>query len=265
MKSTPILMKPAMASATMADIKTHTRRIAKLPTGWSIPPAKVEGGFLNRYGNHSEERIACPYGGPGSTLWLREEHYRFGHWEPVKGVETKGGRQKWRFVADRADCIFAPPTAEYGEPTPYRVSRDVNDPSKPQWYKRLARFMPRALSRITLEIVEVRIERLNDISELNAWKEGITASAELASKQFSLQTLAGLCMQFPDTNLGSLAADDMRLFHFGDDRKTPSDYEKVVATTGRGCFAYLWESINGPGSWVKSPFVWVIVFRRIKN
>lgn len=166
-------MKPAMASATLADIKTHTRRIAKLPTGWSIPPAKVEGGFLNRYGSHSDELIACPYGGPGDQLWVREEHYRFGHWEPVKGVKTKGGRQKWSFVADRADCIFDAPLAEYGEPMHYRVSRDAKEPARKQWYKRLARFMPRALSRMTLEIVEVRIERLNHISHNDCLREGL--------------------------------------------------------------------------------------------
>lgn len=70
-------------------------------------------------------------------------------------------------------------------------------------------------------------------------------------------------MQFPDTNIGSLAADDPKLFHFGDDHTQRSDYERVVSTTGRGCFAYLWESINGPGSWAKNDFVWVIQYKRI--
>ena len=171
-------MKPAMASATLADIKTHTRRIVKCPDGADMVRRNRNDTDCSRWvlgypGYEVGTDITCPYGGVGDRLWVREEHYRFGHWEPVKGVKTKGGRQKWRFVADRADCIFAPPTAEYGEPTPYRVSRDVNDPAKPQWYKRLARFMPRALSRMTLEIVEVRIERLNHISHNDCLREGL--------------------------------------------------------------------------------------------
>lgn len=219
-------MKPAMASATLADIKTHTRRIAKIPTGWSIPPAKVEGGFLNRYGSHSEERIACPYGGPGDRLWVRESYFEFGHWEPVEGVKTKGGRQKWRFCRDKMGLF------RYADnpPEEFRKGRHAKDPATPAWHKRLARFMPRALSRIMLEIVEVRIERLNDISEADVLAEGIER------------------VQMPT---GEVMYDD---------------YLERGAMLARpvSSYATLWESINGPGSWAKNPLVWVIEFRRVQ-
>lgn len=214
MKSTPILMKPAMASATLADIKTHTRRIINPQPKGKRTGYGCKGGHGFGYFFGSEfvpEKWQC-----GELLWVREEHYRFGHWEPVKGVKTKGGRQKWR---------FAPPTAEYGEPTTYRVSRDSKEPDKPQWYKRLARFMPRALSRITLAITEVRIERLNDISESDSIAEGIGKPI-------------GGCF-----------------FNYQGIQPMP---------TGRESYRTLWESINGPGSWAKNPFVWVIEFRRVQ-
>ncbi len=117
--------------------------------------------------------------------------------------------------------------------------------------------MPREYSRITLEIVSVRVERLHDISEADCWAEGI------GDQQRPLQSFANLCIQFPNTDLQRLAADDWRLFHFSTDLAS-CDCGKVISTTGRGCYAYLWESINGPGSWAKNPFLWVIEFRRVK-
>ena len=159
-------MKPAMASATLADIKTHTRRIVA-----GCENAKWEAGpcFIRDPGTHwniGGKAVQCPYGGKGDQLWVRESYFEFGHWEPVEGVKTKCGRQKWRFVADSKEVFYKPVRAKHP------VCRPKDNPGVPAIYKRLARFMPRALSRITLEITEIRIERLNDISADDCRAEG---------------------------------------------------------------------------------------------
>ena len=85
--------------------------------------------------------------------------------------------------------------------------------------------MPRWASRITLEVVSVRVERLKDISDADALAEGV--------------------------------------------EKCTSDIEAVRDRLVNGSmhcdrYARLWESINGPGSWVLNPWVWVIEFKRIE-
>lgn len=89
------------------------------------------------------------------------------------------------------------------------------------WKWKPSLFMPRKWSRITLEIVSVRVERLNAISEEDAWAEGIQVKFCEAGKPCT-------CESNPV-----------------------------------GEYADLWESINGPGSWVLNPFVWVISFRKL--
>lgn len=244
-----ILMKSAMSAAIAADIKTETRRLMH-----PQPPPKWGG---------TSERAAvlktAPYQ-PGDILWVREEHYLFGHWEPVPGGKTRGGKQKWRFVADQSTpCRFDADTL----PCRPLLARPRVQPEQSRWYKRLARFMPRSLSRLTLEVIEVKAERVQDITESAAWAEGITANRRLFSERMPLQTLSALSVAFPATDIGRLAADDSRLFDFGADPSQRTDYEKVVAATGRACFAYLWESIHGPGAWARNEWVWAVQFKRL--
>jgi hypothetical protein len=89
-------------------------------------------------------------------------------------------------------------------------------------------FMPRWASRITLEITGVRVERLVDISEDDARAEGITDGGCLNCGE-------------SETNCGCLNPQP----------------------DARDSFIYLWESINGPGSWAANPWVWVVEFRRV--
>jgi hypothetical protein len=95
-------------------------------------------------------------------------------------------------------------------------------------------FMPRDLSRITLEITAVRVERLNSISEEDARAEGIKSrKVSSGDARLGLQTIYGL----------------------GRD----NDY----APSALCAFEDLWESINGPASWDLNPYVWVVEFRRL--
>ena len=170
-KSRPILFSGPLVRAILAGNKTQTRRVVKpqpvkngkfwevFGAGWSMDHGNVPCVPGHSLANN------CPYGVPGDELWVREEHYRFGHWEPVPGVKTRTGRQKWQFVAHTDRVLFDAPDGVRSRNTgPLAI--------KPGWYKRLARFMPRWASRITLEVTGVRVERLNDITGDDAAAEG---------------------------------------------------------------------------------------------
>jgi hypothetical protein len=164
-----------MVRALLAGTKTQTRRIVK--QFLSAQEFVERGGEWfacgdrpTNYGgevqmNDWREPVRCPYGQPGDQLWVREEHYRFGHWVSIPGVKTKTGRMKWRFVPDAAEILYEPPPA-------FRKGRHHKDPATPAWHKRLARFMPRAASRTQLEVSEIRVERLQDINEADCRAEG---------------------------------------------------------------------------------------------
>lgn len=246
MKERPILFSGPMVKALLAGTKTQTRRIVKPSLiAWIDPLDGDEFQFKGKRYTRRELCLQCPYGQPGDRLWVKET------WHPSArmGVEVE-----LEYLADESARLV---TCQPDDLKP-TIDRML---AKRAWVPSI--FMPRWASRITLEVVSVRVERLQDISEADAWQEGITDLSDAMNSR-PLQTFANLCMAFPKTDLGRLAADDMKLFQFGNDPKQRSDYEKVVGTTGRGCYAYLWESINGQGSWAKNPFVWVVEFRRIK-
>lgn len=212
-RSRPILFSAPMVRAIINGRKTQTRRLLS-NLDW-IP---VSGGF---------DPVAVPraYGGPGDFLWVREEHYRFGHWEQIDGTRqrTRTGRQRWKFVADVDDVRF-------DAPSEFRKGRHHKDPATPAWHKRIARFMPRAFSRITLEVTEVRVQRLQEISGEDAAEEGISVTrcgCEVCSRS------SAMC---------------------------PADASAHVEE-----FACLWDSINGDRApWSSNCWVWCIAFRRLQ-
>jgi hypothetical protein len=187
MKERPILFNGAMVRAILDGRKQQTRRLLSPQPpvhsdgrwGWIASstergesgkfryswPDENGSSFTSR-GRESGVSFRCPYGSVGDGLWVRREHYRFGHWEEVPGVKTKQGRMKWRFVADTDEVLFDPPES-------FRKGRHHRDSATPAWHKRLARFMPRSFADIFLEITGVRVERLNEISEEDAIAEGV--------------------------------------------------------------------------------------------
>jgi hypothetical protein len=251
-KEKPILFSAPMVMAILEGRKSQTRRIVKdvtklkveLPSrvrsDIPIPPrmaakAGVHAAHVNRLGAVSvatefgllgvkpgEFNWLSPYGKPGDRLWVRESFYQFGHWEAVPGVKTKTGRMKWKFVADSPSSLFR--LHELGD-FPVRKGRHHKDPETRAWHKRLGRFMPRKASRITLEITDVRVQRLQEIGLAEARAEGCEV------REFSL---------------------------FGSDQDGRDNI-------GRIHFGLLWESINGRESWEANPWVWAITFKRIET
>jgi hypothetical protein len=103
--------------------------------------------------------------------------------------------------------------------------------------------MPRWASRITLEIIDVRVERLQDITPADAVAEG---AAEILNRPL------GDPLREAAYARGEWIADDES------DAEVGNWYAGAV-----DAFAALWEACYGPGSWDANPWVWVVEFRRI--
>ncbi len=93
----PILFSKPMVCAILENRKTQTRRVVDLSrvkhrvdwvgwSDWGYVAEEVSAACGDMPAELTDStRISCPYGAPGDRLWVREEHYRFGHWEPRPG------------------------------------------------------------------------------------------------------------------------------------------------------------------------------------
>ena len=220
MKERPILFSAPMVRALLAGTKTQTRRVLKVEPPpcaervirpfrderlqWAATdPHDMEQGQLVL-----GEAPRCPYGQPGDRLWVREAWRTDAAFDALPPRDLSSTRTAIGYEAGGTLLRLAQP----GKLRP-------------------GMFMPRWASRITLEVIGVRIERLQDISEADAIAEGVHADPR--------------CRQ----------DDDTAGFH----RIGPvRDGSFPIARYGA-----LWESLNGPGSWKSNPWVWVVEFRRL--
>lgn len=183
MTERPILFSGPMVRAILAGEKTQTRRVAHLadyePVSWPCapspacptcgatsgrvcqPPGPGETHMHATNGfNWSNE--ACPYGAPGDTLWVREAHA----WaDRMIGSE----REDPCAVAYRADRTARLFEGDPGESEPLDVTGWPWD--RFRW--RPSIHMPRWASRLTLRVTDVRVERLQAITNADARAEGI--------------------------------------------------------------------------------------------
>lgn len=149
-KERPILFSGPMVTAIRAGRKTQTRRVMKpQPEHWRCQAPGMEdiGGLSWKgrcYEADSSEDIetACPYGEPGDRLWVRET-WATGSEASGNGYSYRADREQWK---DR------------------RLGG-------PDW--RPSIHMPRRACRILLEVAEIRVERLHDITLVDAKAEGV--------------------------------------------------------------------------------------------
>lgn len=106
---------------------------------------------------------ACPYGVAGDRLWVRET---------FAPVDLGAGRVA---VAYRASC--AGDMFTYPGPDGATVQKHVA-----RWKSPL--FLPRARSRLELEVTASRLERLQDISESDAVLEGCSGKSGHARAEY---------------------------------------------------------------------------------
>ena len=211
MKEHPIHFRAPMVRAILAGHKTQERRAVKPQPMWVAEP------YVPFRTSDADPKgiIACPYGQRGDRLWVKETTLKVedhGYIGPVY-AESDDGRA----------CLsggLAPSDDDCTDVEPWEIKR------------RPSIFMPRSMARILLEVVSVRVERLNDISESDCWAEGI----EEVMHQFDNESQARMAKR-----LGACLEDAKPLY------------------------AQLWESINGANSWDKNPWVWVVEFKRIKS
>lgn len=159
-KERPILFKAEMVVAILQGRKTQTRRTVKMPNDWNaIEYSNNSYGpsYISQDGR--VKSIPNPYGNKGDRLWVKETWGAGTRPDPINGcIDGFEYKADELLIGPDDDLpIYPNETFEFSV-------------VKTGW--RSALFMPRAASRITLEIEAVRIERLHQITEADARKEG---------------------------------------------------------------------------------------------
>ncbi len=144
-----------MVRAILDGTKSQTRRVLKRKggtAGLDTMCPRSENEFVDIVFRELEKE--CPYGASGDRLWVKET-----------------------FAHATAEVIF---TSDERRPVGSSIGMlayraDMETEGKPPCGKkwRPSIFMPRKLSRITLEIISVRVERLKSISHLDCIAEGL--------------------------------------------------------------------------------------------
>lgn len=206
----PILFAGRLVRAILAGRKSQTRRVIR-PEWWRCLDPDDE----------DDRAIAlpqCPYGRPGETLYVRET------WRAVERAED--GVDGILFAADDSFVEIAPTHAA----AELWMDAYHNGAHGDRW--RPSIHLPRWASRLTLRVTDVRIERLQEISEEDAIAEGLV-----------------------------LWSDPPRVstVHYG------AELADVWEADARKAFARLWDSSNGKRApWASNPWVWVVAFDRVR-
>ena len=240
----PILnMKPDVWPPEAIDpskpIKWNTRRVINpQPHGGIRKSPFVPSGIEDGHGRE----IKLKHGSPGDRLWVRETFCLesnfnlddeigypppFKDGRPIKWTDDEYHGKYWEQPHYRAT-----------DPMPELYVEGKEDPGV-IWKPSI--FMPRWVSRINLEIMEIRVERIQDISKEDAISEGIQS-------EHSYDGTPGF-------------GYDMGMWYKDYSYKYDVHVQDPIYS-----FMTLWDSINlkrGYG-WEKNPWVWVVVFRRIK-
>ncbi|MEL1723146.1 hypothetical protein [Klebsiella variicola] len=218
MKERGMIFNGEMTRAILDGRKTQTRRIMKVQPSedftpmnmaletdykarWYTPGVVDKDGYLQPsskevFGVSNEnEGYSCPFGAVGDRIWVRET------WNKYGGLLTYRADHDWIDDMRKETVCTA------------------------KWVPSI--HMPRWASRILLEITDVRVERLNSISQEDAQAEGLE--------------LTGWRPTYSDPDSGG-------------EVMTPYDN-----------FAELWSSIYGDESWQANPWVWVIEFKRVEG
>lgn len=172
---------------------------------------------------------------PGDLLWVREAWRVSQTHDYMKPAELPPRRMTMLYVAGGSMGGVSSPPRVGDRPAAEYLHDAAYPQGVPSWAgrRRPGMFLPRWASRLTLEVVDVRIERLQDISDGDALAEGIEKDHAVGMPKV---------WGWRDY----LRGDEIAKRHYADPRES---------------FRTLWSSINGSSSWEANPWVMVIVFK----
>lgn len=245
MKETPILFTPEHIRAILDDKKMQTRRVLMVPhkndDGKIVMEQPSSGqdhgvfrngqwelwGKLNEDGRGLlyEWGFTCPYGVPGDRLWVRERyrHSFKGNTPDACHYLADAGTSRWLQACSREHALES-------------------------WLGsfKSAMFMPKWAARLWLEITDVRVERVQEVSEKDALAEGVVPN------KMTEQDIADIQISDCSPSIKELAR-----------AMGPGEF------TAKFNYQMLWDDINakrkgGVFAWRMNPFVWAITFKRIE-
>lgn len=229
-----MIFNAEMVRAILDGMKTQTRRPIKWKQTRFTEIGEREDGSKWPWSEDAEHACdfwhPCPFGAVGDRIWVRET------WGVVSHAFSDDGLMiDW--VPDRPTTAIHEMPFGNGYYSGYAIyaadgdftwgDEDGYEDGRSCWKPSI--HMPRAASRILLEITNVRVERLNAISEEDARAEGI---------------IDGGCL------------------NCGEPEPCGCANPEPDATDA---FAYLWQSIYGQENWNANPWVWVIEFKRVEG
>lgn len=208
-KERPIIFSAPMVRAILDGRKTQTRRVVKhaplLSTSYLLGVHKgVWGIHADVEQDGGVWRGKCPYGSVGDRIWVRET------WRPT--AVSNGLGTQITYMADQR--------SSWKNGSGLSIASDKQRPSIR---------MPRWASRITLEITDVRVQRLHQISEEDSKAEGVDPGCLTCGENCVRAGGCGYCRP-----------------------------------AYRDSFCGLWKEINGPESWDVNPWIWALTFKVVR-
>jgi len=209
----PILFSTSMVQAILEGRKTQTRRVIKPQPGpelkffgWQVPEY-THVAFGNNFRIESKHRN--PYGQSGDLLWVRETTIR-----------NNNSNTYWPV----ADGYVK--TADYEKTIP-------------------SIHMPKAAARIWLQVKDVKVERVNDISEKDIIAEGVRIPVN------------------GPNNVVFVLGEENSAISFLPERKEGEKYTQFQLL--KAFWAELWCKVNSRKSWDANPWVWVVEFEVVST
>lgn len=181
MKERPIILHRHEIPGILDGTRTQIRRPVKPQPNMAGAKMFELRSFEKGFYDAKDVYHLNPYGRTGDRLWVKEN---FQLWNLVSTESDEWDLINSEFLADRELSLFG--SQPYTDSISYQASTKSDSPWRPSIH------MPRWASRILLEIVDVRVERIQDISEEDCKKEGLDWERYHPGKDWPIQNVMRL-------------------------------------------------------------------------